>query len=235
MGNVWWEGPLAGIRLETTGTDVETARIVTAEVAVHHANHQVRIDQVLVDPGVDIPDDAARELGITTAVARSSGMPARDGVAMVLRLLAEHADLPLVVSQGVLDLTVLDRELRRHGCGELPQRAVIDPMVLDKHLDPGAPGRRSFGAVARERGVRLDLARTGDVGAMPAIRLARALGRTGRLPADAHELHRRQVRWHSEQVLLEQYVSSRACWRGEVSRQWPVLDVPLAWTRARTA
>lgn len=235
MGNVWWEGPLVGLRLETTGTDVETARIVTAEVAVHHANHQVRIDQVLLDPGVEIADDAAREHGITTAVARSSGMPARDGVAAVVRLLAENADLPLVVSNGVVDLTVLDREVRRHGLGALTPRAVIDPLVLDKHLDPGAPGRRSFGAVASSRGVRLDLARTGDVGAVPAIRLARALGGTGRLPADAHELHRRQVVWHSEQVLLEQYVSSRGCWRGEVSRQWPVVDVPTVWTRARTA
>ena len=235
MGNAWWEGPLVGLRLGTTGTDVETARIVTAEVAVHDAHHEVRIDHVVVDPGVETGDDAAGAGRAMPDAARPGGMPARDGVAAVVRLLAEHAHLPLVVSHGVVDLTVLDRELRRHGLAALPARPVIDPLVLDKHLDPGAPGRRSWRAVAEGHGEPLDAAHAGDVGAMPAIRLARALGRTGRLPADVRELHRRQVAWHSEQVLLEQYVSSRGCWRGEVSRQWPVVDVPPVWARARTA
>jgi DNA polymerase-3 subunit epsilon len=236
MVSAWWEGPLVGFRLDTTGPDVESARIVGAEITVHDpAHHEVRIRHLLVDPEVEIPEDAVRVHGITTSAAREFGMPARDGVAEVVRLLAENAHLPLVVAHGVVDLTVVDREVRRHDLEAFEPRTVVDPMVLDKELGPRGQGRRTLGAAAEGNGVRLDLSRVGDVGAMPAIRLARALGRTGRLPADAQELHRRQVGWHSEQVLLEQYTSARGRWQGEVSRQWPVVEARGSWARARTA
>ncbi|MGY4644639.1 exonuclease domain-containing protein [Cellulomonas sp. URHB0016] len=234
--SAWWEGPLVGFRLETTGPDVESARIVAAEITVDDpAVGPARVHHVLVDPGVEIPEPATRVHGITTSDARENGLPTRDGIAQVVRLLASTAHLPLVVSGGTFDLTVVDREARRHGLDGFEHGAVIDPRVLDKHLQPGCQGRRTLREAAEGYGLRLELARTPEDGALPAIRLARALGRTGRLPADAAELHRRQVAWRGEQVLLQQYAAARSRWQGVVPRQWPVIDVPVAWAASRSA
>jgi|GEM_PF-1640345 len=223
MVNPWWEGPLVGLRLETTGSDVDTARIVTAEVVRHDpTTGEVKVRHLLVDPGAAGVDGLAAE-------AHLCGMPARAGVAEVLRLLAATAHLPLVVCHGARDLTVLDREARRHGLEVFEPVVVVDPMVLDKHLDPCRRDEPTLRATAARYGVRPDAdgaARPADQGAVAWIRLARAMGRTGRLLADARELHERQVRWRFEQAVVAQYVAARGCREGDVPRQWPVIELP---------
>lgn len=68
-----WHEELGVFDLETTGIDVETARIVTAHVGAIDANGSVieRSDW-LVNPGVVIPPQATAVHGITTERARDN-------------------------------------------------------------------------------------------------------------------------------------------------------------------
>ena len=59
----WIHGPRATFDLETTGVDVETARIVTASLLLLNPDGSVRrAGEWLADPGVEIPEAAAESL-----------------------------------------------------------------------------------------------------------------------------------------------------------------------------
>lgn len=62
----WLGGDMAGFDLETTGVDVETARIVTAHL--NGVDWTVAVDE-------DIPEAATAIHGITTDYARKHGSP----------------------------------------------------------------------------------------------------------------------------------------------------------------
>ena len=59
--------------LETTAADPEQARIVTATAVWIHGP-QTEERAWLVNPGIDIPDEAARIHGVTTDMARANGV-----------------------------------------------------------------------------------------------------------------------------------------------------------------
>ena len=72
----WWHR-LAVFDLETTGIDVQTSRIVTANVSVIGVDgHPVSRLDWLANPGVDIPEQATAVHGITTQTAVADGRPA---------------------------------------------------------------------------------------------------------------------------------------------------------------
>jgi DNA polymerase-3 subunit epsilon len=102
--------------METTGVDPNRARIVSASIVTAARNFAVTRSW-LIDPGIEIPADAIAVHGITTEVARTQGQPAKAAIAEI-RSLAKAIwaeGLPMVVYNAPYDLTVLDRELRRHG------------------------------------------------------------------------------------------------------------------------
>src|ERR1700712_1571982 len=69
-----WSQALGGFDLETTRVDTATARIVTAHVGViDETGAVVERKDWIVDPGIAIPDGAARVHGITTESARRFG------------------------------------------------------------------------------------------------------------------------------------------------------------------
>ncbi len=62
----WVTGRLVAFDLETTGVDVESARIVTAAVLVLDAGKLIQERFWLLDPGIVIPEQASRVHGIIT-------------------------------------------------------------------------------------------------------------------------------------------------------------------------
>src|SRR5690606_9808735 len=148
---------------ETTGVDPETARIVTAAVLdIDPGTGSVVTQHWVIDPGVPIPDEAAQVHGYSTERVRAEG---RKDVAAAIGEIADavmsavSAGLPLIVYNAPYDLTLLDRETRRHGLEPLGDRlraacaVVVDPLVLDKHLDRYRKGRRTLTAVSEHYGV----------------------------------------------------------------------------------
>ncbi|MEU0675432.1 exonuclease domain-containing protein [Streptomyces sp. NPDC006172] len=139
----WHLGRLAAFDLETTGVDVENDRIVTAAVYGLGGGEPVEPHDWFVNPGVEIPAEAARIHGITTEEAQTKGEPAPGAVDHIADVLAGYArgGAAIVGHNVAYDMTLLDRELRRYELQTLQARLglhplhVIDTRVLDKHAD----------------------------------------------------------------------------------------------------
>ncbi|MFC5724416.1 exonuclease domain-containing protein [Streptomyces gamaensis] len=234
-----WHGePLTGFDLETTGTDTETDRVVTAALVRVTPDGQVASKRTwIVDPGVPIPEDAVRIHGISTEYAREHGAPAARAVEEITEALAGvlRSGSPLVVMNARYDLTLLDRECRRHGVPPLSRRLggapapVIDPLVLDKHVDRYRKGRRTLRALCEHYGVRLDVAHEAGADAVAAARAAHRLGERhatiGAVPAaDLHEL---QIRAAAEQAASLQRYLRRTDPAAAVEGAWPLVPARM--------
>lgn len=151
----WWDGRLVGFDLETTGTDPEEARIVSAALVEVGGGLPLRERAWLVDPGIEIPEAASAVHGISTKRAREEGVPAEVAVPEIVMALQEAltAPVPLVIFNARYDLTVLDREASRHDVDPYPPRWVVDPLVLDRWLDRYRRGSRKLDAMLAQHGV----------------------------------------------------------------------------------
>ena len=227
-------GTLATFDLETTGVDVETSRIVSACIAIVDASGAAvsRWDW-LADPGVEIPAGAAAIHGISTARARAEGRQAALVVAEIVQTLKVTCALgiPLVVYNAPYDLSLLDRECRRHSVEALPEPyVVIDPLVIDKAVDRYRRGKRTLEVTSALYGVPLDEAHDAGSDAIAAARVAQALlakyGEQLSIPFD--DLHSRQQRWYADQASsFQDYMrSSKGDPNFVANSEWPVRSLP---------
>ncbi|WP_328721776.1 exonuclease domain-containing protein [Streptomyces sp. NBC_00247] len=144
---MWHQYPMVAFDLETTGVDVETDRIVTAAVISIGFGITTQTHEWLADPGIEIPAGASEIHGITTEHARQHGEPARQVVDQITEALVVRVQLgnPIIGHNLTYDLTLLDRECRRHQLVPLLDRLegaplrVLDTRVLDQY---GLPFRK---------------------------------------------------------------------------------------------
>ncbi len=206
---------------------METSRIVSATVAVIDAHGSVleRTDW-LADPGVEIPAQASAVHGITTARARAEGRAAAGVVGEIVASLRALLDrgVAVTVYNAPYDLTLLNREARRHGIAPLVSPApIIDPLVIDKAVDRYRKGKRTLEVAAGFYGVELLDAHDAGADAIAAGRVAQAIARRypERLGADAIELHTFQVGWSAEQAASFQEYMRRTRPEFRTSGAWP--------------
>lgn len=200
-----WFHTLGVFDLETTGVDVVTSRIVSANVSVLGPDGELleRTDW-LADPGVEIPVQASNVHGITTEHAQREGRPAADVVAEIVTALRDvlSRKIPVVVYNAPYDLTLLRHEAKRHGVEPLVNPSpIIDPLVIDKAVDQYRKGKRTLEAAAAFYGVDLVDAHDAGSDAIAAGRVAQAMvaKNADRLAMSAHELHAAQVEWSAQQ------------------------------------
>ncbi len=198
-----WYETLASFDLETTGVDVRTSRIVSASVVELGPDGEVTARRDwLVDPGVPIPEGAARVHGITTERARAEGIPAVEGVASILEAVRGVLDrgVSLVVYNAPYDLTLLAFEAHRYGFAEFTPQPIVDPIILDKQVDRFRKGKRTLALTAAHYRVPLVDAHDAGADAIAAGRVAQAIGaQYPELPETPLELHRAQIGWAAEQ------------------------------------
>ena len=226
----WWKA-LGVFDLETTGIDVETARIVTAHVGlIDAAGESIAHGEWLADPGVEIPEQASAVHGISTERARAEGRPAAEVVAEIVAALSAvfARGVPLVVYNAPYDLTLLDREARRHGIeplGEVGEiGCVVDPLVIDKAVDTYRKGKRTLEAAAGVYGVTLDDAHDAGADAIAAGRVAQAMARRfpDKLDIPSTRLHELQVGWCAAQAeSFQQYMRRSKDPTFTASGEWP--------------
>ena len=154
--------------------------------------------------------------------------------------LAEHAAMhrPLVVMNAPFDLTLLDRELRRHRASSLDRwfeanpLLVLDPRVLDKHLDRYRKGRRTLTDLCAHYEVTLEGAHDAGADALASLEVVRALGRrfaTRLERLSPGELHTLQATWHAAQARGLQAWFTRSGTPETVNQDWPLRpDLPPA-------
>ncbi|MFE7135948.1 3'-5' exonuclease [Streptomyces sp. NPDC057638] len=205
---LWYEGPLAGVHSWATGADAERDRIVTVAVVVQETPAaRPRITRWLVSPGIPVPPSDLH--GLAEEQLQRHGRWPAPVLEEVARALVEQcaAARPLVVMDAPAGLTLLDRELRRHRAASLPgylERVplhVLDPRLLDGHLDRYRKGRRALTDLCRTYGVPRPEARDTAAFAFAALEVTRALGhrfasRLERL--SAADLHALQARWYHD-------------------------------------
>ncbi|MGK5630471.1 3'-5' exonuclease [Streptomyces sp. URMC 123] len=229
----WYEGPLAAFDTETTGVDVERDRVVSAALVVQGAPGVApRVTRWLVNPGVPVPAEATAVHGLTEEYLQHNGRwpaPVMEEVARALAALTA-VGTPLVVMNAPFDLTLLDRELRRHRASSLTDYlgrslCVLDPRVLDKHLDRYRKGRRTLTDLCEIYGVELVEAHDAAADAMAALEVVRALGRRFAARLDRlspAELHTLQAVWHAAQARgLEEWFARQGTAEA-VDPAWPL-------------
>lgn len=237
----WYEGPLAAFDTETTGVDVETDRIVSASVVVQEGPAiRPRISRWLINPGVPVPASATAVHGLTDEHLQRHGRWPSPVVEEIARALAEQAAAgrPLVIMNAPFDLTMLDRELRRHRASSLDRwfesapLLVLDPRVLDKHLDRYRKGRRTLTDLCAHYGVTLEGAHDAAADAMASLEVVREVGRrfAPRLERlSPAELHTLQAVWHAAQARGLQAWFARSGTEEAVDPAWPLRpDLPAA-------
>lgn len=237
----WFNGRMCGFDLETTGVDLENDRIVTACAVQCGGKRDTQSINWMADPGIEIPEEAAKVHGITTERARAEGRPAAEVVEQLVAALAEcvQAGLPIVAMNASFDLTILDREARRYDVRPLTDIVgndlhVVDPRVLDKQVDRKRKGGRRLEDLCRHYQVRLDGAHSSDADAIAACRVAWRLAtqfeRLGVLTLP--ELHESQIKWAESQARsLAAYfrrTPGKEKWAKGVRTEWPLVPAPRA-------
>lgn len=245
----WNEGRLCGFDLETTGVDVEADRIVTSCVVRCGGDQPAESTTWLADPGIEIPAEAAKVHGVTTERARAEGRPAAEVIEEIATALAQAVaeEIPLVIMNAPFDLTLLDRECRRHGVTPLVDRIggaehlrVIDPAVIDGQLSRRR-GKRTLSHLCEYYRVRIDGAHASDADAIAACRVAWRLGqrypRIGRL--EVRGLHLLQIGWAADRAESRAAYFARTPGKEHlaagVRTEWPLIPFTTVTATAEEA
>ncbi|MFF2045362.1 exonuclease domain-containing protein [Kitasatospora sp. NPDC058170] len=230
----WWQQPLVGFDLETTGTDPAVSRIVTAALVDTVGARRTGATGWLVDPGVPIPAEAEAIHGIGDDLVRAKGRPAKEAVDEIATALCERltAGRPVVAFNAPFDLSLLDAELRRYGLAPLAERLggpvepVLDALVIDRAVDKYRKGSRTLQRVCEVYGVELTDAHEAGSDALAAVRVAVALaerypGEVGDVPLA--ELHTRQIDWHRTWAeSLEAWLRRSKDPQAVIDPRWPL-------------
>ncbi len=210
--------------LETTSANPFEARIVTSAL--------VRIDssgahprEMLADPGVEIPEEAAQVHGITTEYAQQHGQDHDKVLAETIETINQAwADgYTLIVYNAPYDLTVL----HTLDPSFLVTGPVFDPFVIDKICDPYRKGKRTLGDLCEEYHVRLENAHEATSDALAAARIAwmqakrRFATRISTL--NLEELMEFQaVGYYNQQSDFKKYLEGRGRDTSMVNSAWPL-------------
>jgi DNA polymerase-3 subunit epsilon len=174
----WQSGRLLGFDLETTGID--TRKDVPVQVALvwTEPDAVVRSDTWLVDPGRDIPDEAIAIHGITTERARSEGCSLGETAERIHSALrrAAGADVPVVAMNANFDVSIAERLFAAYDLPALAWHTLLDPLVMDRHVDRHREGTRCLEALCRQYWVRLERPHDAECDAEAAVALARRIG-----------------------------------------------------------
>lgn len=166
-----------GFDTETTGTDLETDRIVTAALIFRGGGIPDVTVTYLLNPGITIPTEASAIHGITNEMAQAGQNPktALDDLADKLTA-ALALNLPVIAFNLGFDWTILDRDLARNGLRSMADRmngqapiGLVDPYLIDKHLDKYRKGERKLKTTCEQYGVTLKDWHTAEADALAAV------------------------------------------------------------------
>lgn len=169
----WCATPFLSLDTETTSPDPKEARIVTASALLLSSAGVVESTSWLINPGVEIPAEAAAIHGITTERARAEGVEPGPAIASIADSVRETwaNGCPVVIMNARYDLCVLSCEVARHGLPPLGAGPVLDPQVLDRAVDKYRKGKRKLVDLARHYRVREGAAHSSDGDALMAARV----------------------------------------------------------------
>lgn len=212
--------------LETTSVNPHEARIVTSALLTINGS-DVHNDELLADPGVEIPEAAQQVHGISTEYAREHGKPLEEVLAHTIEVIrkAWAEDYALIVFNAPYDLTVL-RSLEPSFTVD---GLVIDPLLLDRHFVKFREQRRTLESLAEVYGISLDNAHNASADALAAARIAwkQAHEWPYLTSTDADQLMVDQAVWYNEvETELEEYFRKNNRLKAPLNKEWPLQSAP---------
>ena len=226
MTTTWLGRTMYSLDTESTSLDTESARVVTLTLGRSTSPGHWSPKSYLLDPGVEIPAEATAVHGITTEHAQKEGMQPGHALHEVWLWLTQIATgrTPLVIFNAPYDLTLLDREFRRHLGEPLPTGLIVlDTLCLFRRFD-WTTGGRSLSKLAARYGITFP-AHDAEADALASLKLLHILAGLNDLlplitPATLHEAQ--QCWWVQQQDAAE----ARALGSGTAfERQdcWPLI------------
>ena len=211
---------------ESTGIDVFNDRIVQWVISLADADgNLLETREWIIDPGIEVPEEAAAVHGFTTEFLRENGMAPAQALNEISSVLMENRHLTWVFFNANYDLSILDAEFRRHGITDrfgayvAKHVRLFDGLVVDRAKDKYRKGSRKLENVAAHYGVPFDpeAAHKADydveITAKVAARVAEKFG----IPTTAE-----QKAWYAEWAEgLEKYLR-RSDPEAVVDRDWPL-------------
>lgn len=178
----YWEGPMLGFDIESTGTDQFQDRIVTFSMIYSaFSGAEPIVLEWMIDPGVEIPEGASAVHGITTEMAQAEGMPPQLALSQISSRLVPIVEqkIPMTVFNAPFDTTMLWAEFERYGI-QFPYDIdttfgrMIDPLVIDKAMDKFRKGSRKLVDMASHYGYNEFSAHESTADVLATIFVARA-------------------------------------------------------------
>lgn len=227
----WLDGRMVPIDTESTGTDPTEARIVQVTVGLSIRPGDWNPWTCVVNPGVPIPEAAAKIHGYTDERVEAEGVDPRQALEIAWGMLDDAAYLsePVVAHNAAFDLTLLDREFRRHLGKQLPAGLIVlDTLCLFRRFD-WTTGGRSLGKLAERHGIVFP-AHDAEADALASLRLLHILGGMNDvLPLiEPTALHEAQIGWWAQQ---QDIAEANALGNGNhFTRQphWPLIPMEEA-------
>ena len=144
--------------VETTGLTPLVDDLIEVAAVRFQADRTLDEYSALVNPGRAIPQEAIAVHGITDAVIRKEGRPAREVLPEFRKILGPPT-MALVAHNAAFDLGFLATEFARLGI-DFPQQPVYDTLELAHKILPGL-AHYDLGTVASALGVTADEAHRG--------------------------------------------------------------------------
>jgi DNA polymerase-3 subunit epsilon len=161
MAAPWTSLPLLAIDCESTGVDPFTARIVELSAVEVLPDGTTRNPwATIVNPGVDIPDEAAAIHGISTERAKAEGIDPATALTELAKRIWDHVDThdgqaAMVMFNGRYDWPLILTEADRHGANIPCFAGLLDPYLIDRMVDRWRKGKRKLTLVAEHYKVDL--------------------------------------------------------------------------------
>lgn len=182
----YFDGPLLGFDIESTGIDQFEDRVVTFSM-VYSPHPGAAVSEILewkIDPGIEIAEGATNVHGISTAHAREFFMDASKAMPFIARRMEVIVglEIPFVIYNAPFDTTMIYNEFERHN---VPLRytreemfaRVIDPLVIDKACDKYRKGSRKLTDTAKLYGYDLTNAHNSTADVEATLHITRQLGK----------------------------------------------------------
>ena len=149
---------------ETSGVDTENDRIITAFISIRDGDRILKEHSWIIDPGVEIPEEASAIHGMATEWVRANGRKdVRVAIEEIVHELSEAAHAGYVITgyNNSFDLAMLEAEAKRYNPGIEGLRIresgrFVDPIILDRAIDKYRKGSRKLKDVAAHYGITFD-------------------------------------------------------------------------------
>lgn len=223
--DAFYNHPFLSVDTETTGKDSGTARIVSVSMVVDYPDETTApaIKEWLINPGVEIPEDATKVHGITNEMVQENGLDPKVALQEVANALMkwEAQGFPMVIFNSQYDATVFFKEFERYGIvfsGNF--KRVIDPYVLDKHHSY-RKGKRTLEAMAEYYGVEFKNAHNSTADSIAAAKVLRVIGKKYAITLTPEELFNFQVEAKKKQSLSLQAYFRKTDPETVIHTGWP--------------